>query len=80
MTSPEPVTAATAGRRLGKTPATIRKWAERYHAAQLGRQNRAVYYDFGDLATIDACIHRGDPVPATPADRDQLRAGYRNAA
>ncbi|MEV4179927.1 hypothetical protein AB0J28_00590 [Streptosporangium canum] len=80
MTSPEPVTAATAGRRLGRAPATIRKWAQRYAAHQLGRCGRQQVYDYADLATIDACIHRGDPVPATPAERDQLRAGYRNAA
>jgi hypothetical protein len=36
------------------------------------------------LATIDGCIARGEPVPATPEDRDrlreQLRARWQDAA
>lgn len=80
MTRPEPVTALDAATRLGRSPVTIRQWARRYAAHQLGREGRAIWYDYRDLATIEACIHRGDPVPATPADRDQLRAGYLTAA
>lgn len=75
---PEPVTAQTAAARLRKQPGTIRQWAHRYAARQLGTVDRAVYYDYGDLAAIDGFIHRGEPVPATPelraAHRDQLRA------
>ncbi|MEV0584088.1 hypothetical protein [Nonomuraea sp. NPDC050310] len=77
---PEPVTAAQAGSRLGRTPATIRKWQERYAARTLGKAERRVYYDYADLATIDACIHRGDHVPETPELRDRLRDSYSRAA
>lgn len=63
---------------------TIRQWARRYHARQLGRVGRAVYYDYTDLATIDGCIARGEDVPATPELRDHLRelrrAAYQTAA
>lgn len=63
---------------------TIRQWARRYQARQLGIIDRAVFYDYADLATIDGCMARGDEVPATPEDRDRLRenlrAGYRDAA
>ncbi|MGP3914324.1 hypothetical protein [Nonomuraea sp. 10N515B] len=75
--TPEPVTAAEAAARLYKEPATIRKWAQRYAARELGRQERRTYYDWHDLATIDGCITRGEPVPPTPEERDQLRAELR---
>ncbi|MEV5589376.1 hypothetical protein AB0L05_27770 [Nonomuraea pusilla] len=74
---PEPVTATAAAARLGKQPATIRKWAQRYGARQLGTQERRVYYCYADLATIDGCITRREPVPDTPEERDQLRAALR---
>lgn len=70
---PEPITAANAAHRLDRQPATIRKWRERYDARVLGREERRTYFDWNDLATIDGCITRGDDVPATPEDRDQLR-------
>jgi len=77
---PEPVTAATAGRRLGKSPITIRQWARRYNARQLdGKLGRGKAYDYVDLATIDGCIHRGEEVPATPEARDELRARLRES-
>lgn len=77
---PEPIAAATAATRLGRSPITIRQWARRYAARQLGRAERRVYYDFNDLATIDACLHRGQRVPSTPEERDRLRDSYRSAA
>ncbi|WP_204061573.1 hypothetical protein [Microbispora corallina] len=77
---PEPVTAATGGNRLNRTPATIRKWGQRYGARQLGRAGRETVYDYRDLATIDGCIHRGEPIPPTPETRDELRAQRRAAA
>lgn len=74
---PEPVSATEAAQRLHKSPATFRKWAERYAARQLGRQERRIYYDWNDLATIDGCMRRGEDIPATPEERDQLRAQLR---
>ena len=81
---PDPITAQAAAHLLGRQPVTIRQWARRYHARQLGRVNRAVYYDYTDLATIDGYLHRGEEVPATPALRDRARedrrAAYQRAA
>lgn len=65
---------------------TIRQWARRYAARQYDPRQlgvtgeRAKYYDYADLATIDACIHRGEQVPATPEARDLLRERYKSAA
>jgi len=70
----EPVTVAQACARLRKRPGTIRCWATRYAARKLGTIEGRTVYDYRDLATIEACIHRGDPVPPTPDGRDQLRA------
>lgn len=77
---PEPVTAQQAASRLHRQPVTIRQWGRRYQARQLGTVDRCSYYDFADLATIDACLHRGQRVPATPEERDRLRDSYRSAA
>lgn len=77
---PEPVSLFAAAERLGKPRNTVGVWAHRYHARKLGKVDREVFYDYADLATIDACIHRGEPVPKTPEARDQLRASYRTAA
>lgn len=66
---PDLVTAAQAAVWLRKKPATIRKWVQRYKALQHGRHERAVYYDYADLAAIEACIHLGKPVPPTPEER-----------
>jgi hypothetical protein len=73
----EPMTAKAAAAQLGKSPITIRQWARRYAARQLGVVDRVVFYDYRDLATIDGCIERGEDVPATPELRDQLRAERR---
>lgn len=80
---PELVTAVEAARRLRKKPVTIRQWARRYQARQYDPADygmpdeRAKRYDYADLATIDGCLARGEPVPATPEERDQLRASLR---
>jgi hypothetical protein len=74
---PEPITAQAAAKRLGKQPSTIRKWAERYGARQLGKIERRIYYCYADLATIDGCIARGEQVPETPEARDELRENLR---
>lgn len=74
----EPMTAKSAAAQLGKSPVTIRQWARRYAARQLGAVDRVVFYDYRDLATIDGCINRGEDVPATPELRDQLRADLRS--
>lgn len=79
---PELITAADAAHRLHRQPATMRRWAERYAARQYnprehGVRSRAKYYDYADLATIDGCMRRGEPVPATPEARDELRESLR---
>lgn len=70
----EPVTVDIAARRLGKQPATIRCWARRYSARKHGTFKGRTVYDWHDLSTIGSCVHVGEPVPATPEERDQLRA------
>lgn len=77
---PEPVTAAIAAERLGCKPATIRSWAFRYAARKHGRYGKQTVYDWHDLKTIGRCLHRGDDVPATPEERDELRASLSAAA
>ncbi|MFI6889173.1 hypothetical protein [Streptosporangium canum] len=76
-----PVTAVMAARRLGRSAVTIRQWARRYDVRRFdARMGSAVVYDFADLATIEGCIWRGDPVPSTPELRDALRASLAAAA
>lgn len=75
-----PTTARQAAERLQRSPATIRQWARRYAARVLGRDGREQVYDFDDLATIEGCIWRGDPVPPTPEARDRLRTHLSQAA
>lgn len=75
-----PATAKTAAARLGREAVTIRQWARRYSVRVLGRHGREVVYDFDDLATIEGCIWRGDPVPSSPGARDELRARLARAA
>ncbi|MEV4079707.1 hypothetical protein AB0J43_05380 [Nonomuraea fuscirosea] len=75
-----PVTARQAAERLEREPCTIRKWASRYQARVLGRAGRETVYDYADLATIEWCIWAGREVPATPEERDELRAARRRAA
>jgi hypothetical protein len=72
---PEPVNVNVAAARLRRSKRTIYSWATRYRVRKWGGRE-ATLYDYRDLATIEACIHRGDPVPATPEERDQLRASY----
>ncbi|WP_433443714.1 hypothetical protein [Nonomuraea sp. CA-141351] len=75
-----PATAKQAAAHLDREPGTIRQWAFRYSARVLGRAGREVVYDFADLATIEGCIWRGDPVPPTAEDRDELRNQLARAA
>lgn len=75
--NPEPITAVDAAQRLRRDAATIRSWGTRYQARKLGRVDRRTYYCWNDLATIDGCLTRGEPVPATPEHRDGLRARLR---
>lgn len=75
-----PVTAKVAALRLGRRAVTIRQWARRYGARVLGRAGREVVYDFDDLATIEGCLFRGEPVPASPEGRDLVRAGLARVA
>ncbi|MBP2704415.1 hypothetical protein JOL79_11380 [Microbispora sp. RL4-1S] len=77
---PEPTTYAAAAARLDRTASTLRDWVTRYNARRLGTVGRLTYVDFRDVATIDGCIYRGEPVPPTPEERDQLRAQRRAAA
>ncbi|MEV1167371.1 hypothetical protein [Nonomuraea sp. NPDC049784] len=73
-------TARQAATHLDREPGTIRQWARRYQARALGRAGREVVYDLADLATIEGCIWRGDPVPLTAEDRDELRNQLARAA
>ncbi|MEV1003455.1 hypothetical protein [Nonomuraea sp. NPDC050202] len=73
------MTARQAAERMEREPCTIRKWASRYHARQLGRVGREVVYDYADLAFIEWCIWAGREVPATAEARDELRAARRAA-
>ncbi|NRQ34484.1 hypothetical protein HII36_21905 [Nonomuraea sp. NN258] len=80
MTPHAPVTARQAGERLGREPATIRKWAQRYKVRTFGRAGREVVYDYADLAVIEWCIWDGHEIPATPEERDELRTARRTAS
>ncbi|MCK2219713.1 hypothetical protein MF672_038850 [Actinomadura sp. ATCC 31491] len=79
---PRPVTAAQAAAELTKRPGqpravgTIYSWATRYNVRRWAN-DQVTLYDYNDLATIDGCIRRGEPVPATPDERDQLREQLR---
>ena len=79
MERPQPVTYQRAAELLGRPQSTIRTWATRYNARRL-QIGRRVYLDYRDLATIEACLYRGDPVPPTPEERDALRAARRRTA
>lgn len=62
---------------LHRSASTLRVWGTRYNARRVRVLGR-VHWDYRDLATIDGCIRRGDPVPATPEERDRLREGLRH--
>ncbi|MBG0828538.1 hypothetical protein HS041_12240 [Planomonospora sp. ID67723] len=76
----ERITIADAAKRLRKPEPTVRVWASRYRARRLLKYGKTAWYDWNDLATIARCLHLGDPVPATPEARDELRASLRPAA
>lgn len=76
----EPVTIAEAAQRLHKPQPIIRVWASRHSARKLAKTGKTVWYDFADLATIEAFLYRRERVPQTPELRDAYRAELRNAA
>ncbi|MFE3452397.1 hypothetical protein ACFXJ8_26085 [Nonomuraea sp. NPDC059194] len=73
----EPITIAGAARRLGKPERTVRTWASRYSGRRLlkpGAAGTTAWYDWHDLKTIARQLHLGEKVPATPEERDHIRA------
>jgi hypothetical protein len=70
----EPITIDQAAGRLHRLPRTVRTWASRYHARHLRKVGKTSYYDWLDLSTIARQLHLGEPVPATPEERDEIRA------
>ena len=79
MSRPEPVLVPLAATRLRRSLGTIYSWGTRYQVRRWGNGD-VTLYDYTDLATIEACIHKGIPVPPTPQGRDELRASYSAAA
>lgn len=77
---PERITIADAAKRLGKPEPTVRVWASRHHARLILKLGKTAWYDWLDLATIARQLHRGERVPATPEQRDELRASLSAAA
>jgi hypothetical protein len=71
---PERITIADAARRLGKPEPTVRVWASRHHARLIVKLGKTAWYDWRDLSTIGRCLRLGEKVPATPEERDELRA------
>src|SRR5690606_23682679 len=59
---------------------TVRAWPSRYNARLIGRIGRPAFYDYWDLATIDALKNLGLPIPPTPEERDTWRAEQRRLA
>lgn len=76
----DPVTIAQAAQRLRKPEPSVRVWASRHQARKLAKTGKTVWYDFNDLATIEAFLYRRERVPATPELRDAYRARLRVAA
>ena len=73
----EPITIADAATKLGRPERTVRTWASRYRARRLDESRkvgRTAWYDWNDLSMIGRCLHLGESVPATPEERDELRA------
>jgi hypothetical protein len=75
---PIPVTISQAAGELERDAPLVRMWASRYRARLVRKIGKRAWYDLRDLSTIEGCLHRGEKPPATPEDRDDLRA--RNAA
>lgn len=76
-----PVTIAQAAEQLGHPTPTVRVWASRHHARKVPfRPGKTAWYDYRDLATIEGCLFRKEPVPPTPEERDALRAHRRATA
>jgi hypothetical protein len=71
------VTIAQAAERLQHPEPTVRVWASRHRARKLLKTGKIVWFDYADLATIEACLHRREPVPKTPEARDELRENLR---
>ena len=80
MAAREPITISDAAARLRRPERTVRTWASRYQARKLLRPGKTAWYDWHDLKTIERQIRLGEPVPATPQARDELRASYAAAA
>lgn len=71
-----PATTTQAAARLGRKPVTIRVWAARYGARQLGSDpldKRRVFYDMRDLRVIEREIMHSHTVPATWQERAEIR-------
>ncbi|MGS2645872.1 hypothetical protein [Streptosporangium sp. G12] len=80
MDRPERITIADAAARLRKPESTVRVWASRYHARKLLKRGKTAWYDWRDIATIARQLHLGEPVPATPEERDEIRSAIRAGA
>lgn len=82
--SAQPITLKAAAERFGRSWSSVRDWPARYRARRVTvpkfMGERPVYYDLVDLSTIDAHLHLGKRVPATPELRDAYRAQLRDAA
>lgn len=76
----EPIRLRDAAQRLGRPWSTVRDWPSRYNARLIGRIGRHAFYDYWDLATIDALKNLGLPIPPTPEERDTWRAEQRRLA
>lgn len=77
---PERITIADAATRLGIPEPTVRVWASRHHARKILKLGKTAWYDWLDLATIARQLRRSERVPATPEERDELRASLSAAA
>ncbi|MET8866517.1 hypothetical protein ABZW11_26565 [Nonomuraea sp. NPDC004580] len=76
MTAFDRIPLPEAAELLRRSESTLRVWGTRYKARRVKVLGR-VHWDYADLATIDGCIRRGEPVPATPEERDRVREGLR---
>ena len=76
MTAFDRIPLSEAAEQLQRSESTLRVWGTRYNARRIKVLGR-VHWDYADLATIDGCITRGEPIPATPEERDQLRDDLR---